>query len=161
MDNSFIAKCIAAALLCTAALSTLAEKPGRGAMAKLDADGDKLISFDEFQMGGQRAESMLERADQDGDGAVTMAELEAARESFKQEREAEMKARRAEHEERMATRFADMDTDGDGAVTPLEAKQHAFSQMDADNDGFISQKEFRKARKNHRKMRPHHQPGEH
>ncbi|MDU8909967.1 EF-hand domain-containing protein [Aestuariicoccus sp. MJ-SS9] len=84
--------------------------------------------------GGQRGPDFA-MLDADGDGQVTLAELEAHR----------------------AARFAEMDADGDGFVTEAELTAHAeamaderragrigrmMSRMDADDDGRLSIEEL-------------------
>lgn len=73
---------------------------------------------------GARIEMLFERADLNGDGALTMAEIEAAR----------------------AEVFAEMDADGSGGVDAAElaewrirqTAERAVSRRDADGDGVLS-----------------------
>lgn len=90
----------------------------------MDTDRDGVISAAEFGTGhGSR---MME-ADADGDGSVTLEE---------------MQARAIERMQvRLAERFAGMDADGDGAVTAEElAKgwEERFARMDRDGDGNLT-----------------------
>lgn len=50
-------------------------------VARMDRDGDGLVSADEMAQ-GPKMPSMIERLDTDGDGAVSKAEAEAAREKM-------------------------------------------------------------------------------
>jgi Ca2+-binding EF-hand superfamily protein len=67
---------------------------------------------------------MAERADSDGDGTLSAAEIEAFRDS----------------------RFAAMDADGDGTLTPAEMSQGMralmFDMLDTDGSGAIERAEF-------------------
>ena len=88
---------------------------GEARFARADTDGDGALSRDELLAQGQaraeaRVDRMLERLDANGDGQLTVAEMEEAREGrgF---------GRRGPNPERM---FERLDADGDGSVTEAE-----------------------------------------
>ena len=106
----------------------------------MDADGDGLISFEEFELpekrrGGER----LEDADTDGDGNISRAEMEA-----------QLAAHIEADTERAEARFARADINDDGFVTPEERKQVAFEALDENDDGYLSMDELIKGRKRQR-----------
>lgn len=133
----------AAALGCTALAASA--QPGRFMLERMDKDGDGRISEAEFSP--RREGPLLERADADGDGMVTRAEVEAM-----------MRERQREAEERMDTLFADMDSDGDGAITAEELRAGRFQRLDANDDGFIDADEM-DAMSSRRGMRRPDKPG--
>lgn len=98
--------------------------------ARADADGDRMISLEEFQTGTtERFTSM----DADGDGLVTPAEMVAERQQ------------RAE--QRAAQRIARIDTNEDGALSLEEmtaASDARFARMDRDDDGSLEPRELRR-----------------
>ncbi len=97
--------------------------------ARADADGDRMISLEEFQAG--TAERFI-AMDTDGDGLVTPAELVAERQQ------------RAE--ERAAQRMARIDTNEDGALSLEEmaaASEARFARMDRDDNGSLEPRELR------------------
>ncbi|MEJ6389325.1 EF-hand domain-containing protein [Gymnodinialimonas ulvae] len=90
---------------------------GEGRFARADADGDGALSRAELIAQGQdrveaRVDRMLERLDNNGDGQLTQAELEEAREG-----RGGRFGRGGPSPERM---FDRLDADGDGAVTEAE-----------------------------------------
>ena len=96
---------------------------------RLDKDGNGRVDQEEFKAGG---EFLFARMDVDGDGVITMAELE-------------------EHEraERIAKRFERMDTDSDGKVTSDEFAQAGaklFQRLDENEDGYLSKGELERRR---------------
>ena len=125
--------------------ATAQDGPPRGAgmFEQLDANGDGALSLEELQSRPDRFAS----ADADGDGTITRDE---------------MLARATERAEaRIDQFFETFDSDGDGAVTEAEiaevrdARQadrreemaeRIFDRMDADGDGQISAEEFAEAR---------------
>ncbi len=120
------------------ALSVLVQaQPPGGGFEGLDTDGDGLVSHMEFsERDGRRGPRIFEHADANGDGAVSLEEMQAAVD----ERVDEHHARASEHMEMM---FAAMDTNEDGLVTREEAETHAFSRADSNGDGYISEDEAR------------------
>jgi len=121
--------------------------PGTRMLQRHDADGDGLISLQEFQAGSGQ---MFARLDADGDGRISAEELATAgpgagRADREQRagaggdgaRREERAARMQQHRER---RFADMDTDGDGEVSQSEfddAHLARFNALDANGNGVI------------------------
>ena len=146
-------KSITAAVLLVATSGAFAEHSQRAErmISRLDQNGDSLVSLEEFQMRRGRGSGMLERADTDDDGVVTIAEI-AARHA---ERMAEAEARRKEANERFQSFVADLDSDGNGIVSDEEARVATFNRMDSDDDGFLSADEMRPPRHGHRHGRGH------
>lgn len=145
---------IAISLITAIAAPALAQRAGP--IERLDTDDDGFISRAEFDMPNHRR---AERADVNGDGAITVEEISQQQDKA----EARMQEKAAAARERAAERFANMDVDGDGAVTQDEAEDFAFSKVDADGDGYISQEEMRKQMRKHRggkqgKGRRHRRP---
>lgn len=146
MKHRFMTAAILLALCGPAMADDRGDHRGERFAKRLDKDGDGLISRDEFQLPPNR---MMEDADTNGDGAVTLDELKAERDKM-QARHAEMMAkRRADGDARMDAMFKAMDTDGNGAVTPEEAKSAMFARMDKNGDGYLSRDEMRAARRHH------------
>jgi hypothetical protein len=90
----------------------------------MDTDRNGVISAEEFAAG---REDRVLAADADGDGAVTLEEMEAF-----------AIARVREH---VAERFARMDADGDGTISAEELAarwQNRFARMDRDGDGNLT-----------------------
>tara|TARA_B100000949_G_scaffold233223_1_gene249157 strand:- start:1853 stop:2395 length:543 start_codon:yes stop_codon:yes gene_type:complete len=121
-------------------------------MQRFDTDDDGGLSMEEFMDIGP---GDMADADADGDGEIAFDEMKAAWEARREKRMEAMFKRR-------------FDIDGDGKVTVAELKdrqEKRFALLDANNDGSISPEEFRKGRrdmgmgmgKHHRKDdRGHH-----
>lgn len=118
--------------------ASLAEPNGQGKRMfdRMDADGDRYISFDEFKQPGK---DRGPRADLDGNGEVTQEEVAQHIAQKSAEKNAEMA-------EKANNRFAKMDLNGDGVVTKDEARETAFYRMDQDQDGFLSAEELKRPR---------------
>jgi Ca2+-binding EF-hand superfamily protein len=109
------------------------------AQMPIDADGDGAISLPELQ--SVRPEVTAERfveLDASGDGLLTRDELQAARSGFGG---------------RDRAQFADIDTDGDSALslTELQAAsaertEERFNRIDANDDGLVTVDEGRALR---------------
>ena len=91
---------------------------------------------------GERHQKMLEKFDADGDGSLSDAEKQAAKEAFE--------ARRAEHREKMMLKH--FDEDGDGVLSEpeqaaaQEAHEQRLAKFDLDGDGELSREEHQAAR---------------
>ena len=90
------------------------------------------------------------RADTDGDGAVSRAELTASLEQrfARMDVNGDGQISSADREARQAERFAKKDTNGDGELSPAEIeaaraahKAQRFARMDKDGNGKLSQEE--------------------
>ena len=135
------AKIIAISIITAIAAPAIAQRGGP--IDRLDTDDDGFISREEFEMPNHRRAG---RADADGDGAITLAEISEQQDKA----EARMQERAAAARERATERFTNMDADGDGAVIEEEAKNFAFSKVDEDGDGYLSREEMRKQMRKHR-----------
>ncbi len=103
--------------------------PRRNRFERLDEDGNGRVDRQEFAKGGA---VMFGRMDADGDGVVTLAELED-----KQRRE------------RLTRRFERMDANDDGQVTEAEftaAGDKLFEHLDENADGALSMGELERRR---------------
>lgn len=97
----------------------------------VDLDGDGQVSRDEAIAARDEA---FAKADGDGDGAVTQAEMSAFHAAHRE-------ARRARMADRM---FARADTDGDGVLSIDEFGARSlerFDQADTDGNGMLSEAE--------------------
>ena len=114
--------------------------PVRQVLRKMDADGDGLISYEEFTLPEKRrGAEQLEAADADGDGNISRAEMEA-----------QLAVHIEAVKQRAEDRFTRADVNGDGFVTPEERKQVAFESLDENGDGYLSAEELAGARKRDR-----------
>ncbi len=105
---------------------------------QMDTNGDGTITRAEVEL--QAIES-FGKSDTNADGFLTQEELKAAHEAHR----AEMKAKKAEREDKMAEksaeRFAAADTDSDGRWNQAEYVAHRlepFAKVDTDGDGNIT-----------------------
>jgi Ca2+-binding EF-hand superfamily protein len=109
-------------------------REGRGGgwmMKRFDADGDGVVSLQEFQAAG---DAMFARLDADGDGRIS-AEEWAATGRGRAERMAQYRA----------ARFANLDADGDGYVSRPEfdnARMARFNALDVNGNGVIDADEL-------------------
>lgn len=117
------------------------ESGGHWMLQRHDADGDGMISLQEFQAAG---DEMFARMDTDGAGRISV-------EDFAARRDAERTGQRPGP--RLHRGFARMDADGDGFVTKAEfdeARMTRFNALDANGNGVIDADEV-PARKGGRK----------
>jgi Ca2+-binding EF-hand superfamily protein len=135
------AKIIAISIITAIAAPAIAQRGGP--IDRLDIDDDGFISREEFEIPNHRK---AQRADADGDGTITLVEISEQQDKA----EARMQERAAATRERAAEHFANMDADGDSAVTQEEAENFAFSKVDEDGDGYLSREEMRKQMRKHR-----------
>lgn len=126
----------AASLIAGSAMAQDAPPPGqRGERMweELDANGDGLITLSEMDA---RHREMFSAADANGDGAISKDEMKA----HMRETHAGMRAKMMG------------DENGDGVVTRAEFDKHSserFGELDRNGDGEISAEEFDAARKKH------------
>ena len=112
--------------------------PHRMEFSTLDVDGDGALTMAELEAAGA---ARFEAADADGDGALSVEELLA-------HREAEASARAERRAARMLER---LDENGDGLLQIEELAEmrppldRMFERVDTDEDGTISQAEFEAA----------------
>ncbi|OAN69818.1 hypothetical protein A8B78_21470 [Jannaschia sp. EhC01] len=105
---------------------------GSNRFAAADTDGDGALSREELLAQGAarmetRVDRLLERADADGDGQLSMAEMEEAREG-----------RRGHGRGDHGDRGGRGGRDGRGGPNP----ERMFERMDADGDGEVTEAEF-------------------
>lgn len=118
---------------------------------KLDTNGDGAISKAEVE--AAKAAKFAE-ADANGDGSLTMAELEAFH-------EAERESKREEMKRRMFAR-ADANSDGVISIDEFEMRgrggENMFERVDANDDGILSAEELEEMKGHHGKRgwRKHH-----
>lgn len=118
-----------------------AEGKGQGpriSFSELDSDGDGKITVEELQA---RQVARLAEADANSDGFLSAEELAA-----------QMQGREAERAEKRIGRMIErLDSDGDGQLSLEEAQarndgRHMIDRLDADKDGAVSEAEFAEAR---------------
>lgn len=120
-------KRLAAAAAVTFALAGGVALAGPGKFSKADKDGDGKVSVAEID---ERHKEFLAKADADKDGFVTEAEMEAMHEA----RKAEMQAKR----------FPDANKDGFVDRREYEdAARARFAELDKNGDGRVSEEEMR------------------
>lgn len=150
-----------AALLLVPAIGFAAEGnapvTGRRAVAwfkKADADGDGTLSRAEIETARPRLFGKFDSIDADKDGRLSRSELRAW-----------AAAQKVERQKTGSDPFRHADTDGDGAISRAEAKKHAprlakkFDRIDTDKDGRLTQDEMRAYREAKRGRKNHAQCG--
>lgn len=153
---------LATILLAPVAAADPGERRKGRMLDRMDANDDGQITLDEFRGPGRRGAGLPGHADSDGDGNISIDELNLhldEREVRQTERMAEARARTTEH-------FAAADSNGDGMVTPEEARAGAFARLDSNGDGALTREEMRaaKGKRGHRKgfrQRPGRMAGSH
>lgn len=114
-------------------------KDGRGKKghAHFDENGDGVVNAEEFS---QRAFGWFERADADGDGTVSLAEIEAQSKAKRGKRGRGGKGKSG----RMMKHLLEADANDDGQITKAEAeafKSAKFDEIDKNGDGVLSDDE--------------------
>jgi Ca2+-binding EF-hand superfamily protein len=138
--RSLIAALILVPAVGFAADNTAGAKGPRSAsqFSKADADGDGKLSRAEVEKAMPRLAGRFDSIDTNKDGQLSRGELRAWKKAHKSERQA-----------KAAERFRHADTDGDGAISRAEAEKHAprlakkFDQIDSNKDGKLTQDELR------------------
>ncbi|MEX3014617.1 EF-hand domain-containing protein [Gymnodinialimonas hymeniacidonis] len=142
MKAGLLALMIPTALAAPAFAQEAGGEPPRMIFQELDADGNGAVTLEELQAAG---EARFARADTDGDGALSREELIARG-------EARIEAR----VDRMLER---LDANGDGQLTEAEMEEaregrghrhgrggpspeRMFERLDADGDGSVTEAEF-------------------
>ncbi len=129
-----------AALIAVGGISGAMAKPGGPQMSfeELDTNSDGKITQEEMQA---RGAARFAQTDADGDGALSLEELQSAMQKKSEQRAAKM----MEH----------LDADGDGKITQDEMKVgldgkrggDRFARADTDGDGALRKAEFEEAQK--------------
>ena len=116
-----------------------------GWFKKADADGNGTLSRAEVEKAMPRLAAKFDSIDTDKDGQLSRGELQAWKKAHKGERHA-----------KAAERFRHADTDGDGAISRVEAEKNAprlakkFDQIDTNKDGKLTEDELRAYREKKR-----------
>mgnify|MGYP001223443170 FL=1 len=97
----------------------------RALMKRLDSDGDRRISLEEFRPPEQNQFSDM---DGNGDGELTQKEMQ--------------KFQTRKLKERIEKQFASLDRNGDKRVTAEEMQMDRFANMDKDGDGYLTPPEL-------------------
>ena len=136
MKKTFLmAALLSGVVMAAGAVSAQPDQRERPDFATLDTNGDGALTLEELQA---RGEARFAEMDTDGDGALSAEELIAQA--------------NAQAEDRVARMIERMDENGDGALQADEMKPRGdrgernmdrmFDRMDADEDGVISAEEF-------------------
>jgi Ca2+-binding EF-hand superfamily protein len=116
--------------------------------SRADTDGNGKLSRAEVGKAMPQLSGRFDSIDTDRDGQLSRGELRAW-----------MKAHKGERQAKAAERFKHADTDGDGAISRAEAEQHAprlaqkFDLIDSNKDGKLTQEELRAYREARRKQK--------
>lgn len=132
MKTKILMAALLSGLVLTAGAAQAENHRERPDFATLDLNGDGALSMEELQAQG---EARFAAVDTDGDGTLSAAELSAVANERAAERTAKMIERLDENGDG-ALQFEEMPArDGDRA-------ERMFERVDADEDGAISQEEF-------------------
>ncbi|MFH1045095.1 MAG: calcium sensor EFh [Pseudomonadota bacterium] len=140
LKRSLIAALILVPAIGFAADNTAGAKGPRaaGLFSKADTDGDGKLSRAEVEKAMPHLLGKFDSIDTNKDGQLSRGELHAWK-----------KANRGERQAKAAERFRHADADGDGAISRAEAEKHAprlaqkFDQIDSNKDGKLTQDELR------------------
>lgn len=140
--------------LASSAVLASAAWAGPKMLERGDTDSDGFLSLDELTtIHSERAERRFARVDADGDGLLSSDEIAAAREDRGNRKGP--KGRKGK-----ALDAAELDTDSDGFVTLQEfttrgstRAQERFARIDSNGDGLLSPEEFDEARTKYRDER--------
>ncbi len=111
---------------------------GAGHFSKADTNGDGKLSRAEVEKAMPHLAGKFDSIDTNKDGQLSRGELNAWK-----------KAHRGERQAKAAERFRHADGDGDGAISRAEAEKHAprlarkFDLIDGNKDGKLTQDELR------------------
>lgn len=137
MKSNVLMATLLSGMVLAAGAAQAAGHGDRPDFAQLDLDGDGALTLQELQARGQ---ARFEASDSNGDGALSADEMIAA-----------ANARTAERVARMIARF---DANGDGVLQPDEMPGRGgdfagrmFERVDADGDGQLTEEEFEAAKK--------------
>lgn len=151
MKKTILVAALLSGVVITAAAAQGAGQQNRPDFATLDMDGDGGITMEEMQARGQ---ARFSATDTDGDGALSLEELTAAAQARAVARAAQMLER--------------MDTNGDGLLQQAEMQtrggaglERMFARLDADSDGVISEDEFSAAKERFSARNGMHRDGGH
>ena len=110
----------------------------------IDTDGDENYSYTELlAVMPDMPTDAFSVMDENDDGLITLDEMQSSMNKHYEERQAKADAEHAQRLESLSDRFANMDSDGNGAVTQQEARMAAFNRMDENKDGVISKDEIK------------------
>ena len=130
-----------------AADNTTAPKGERGShFKKADADGNGTLSRAEVEKAMPRMAEKFDQIDTDKDGQLSRDEMKAWKKTHKH---AHRMGNKADRQARAAERFKHADTNGDGKISRAEAESNAprlakkFDAIDANKDGLLTQDELR------------------
>ena len=119
-----------------------------GHFSKADTDGNGKLSRAEVEKAMPHLAGRFDAIDTDRDGQLSRRELLAWK-----------KAHRGERQAKAAEHFKHADTNGDGKISRAEAEKNAprlakkFDAIDADKDGQLTQEELRAYRESKRSQR--------
>jgi hypothetical protein len=146
--------CLSLAAGAAGAAETPAGPPPEERWNALDTDGDGSLSRAEAEAGAPGLARNFERFDKDGDGRLTREEIQAQRAQMREQARA-----------RADERWAQADTNGDGAIDLAEAQTgmpraaENFDRLDADGNGLLSREELRQGMRQHRAEHMQRGPG--
>ncbi|MEM7244377.1 MAG: hypothetical protein AAF533_03485 [Acidobacteriota bacterium] len=141
----------------------LAKRGGKGRLARLDANGDGQVDWDEFKVTAEKPN----RADTNGDGIVERSEIPDDERSLRRFEKADLngdgRVDFAEREDGLREKFAKLDQDADGLIALDDIRQRSRSQrgergrfqglrsrlekLDTNGDGALDEAEFLSADK--------------